>query len=209
MSGSPSLEGGSPTSHHPFLGPVSAPGGPQQFHATLSRYNVYKIHWLMAALAFTKSISLLFHSVSTGAGAQWAGPPTEPSHLPGHPLPGCDHCPLPIFWAQLSQPIHVLSVATSSLSTSWVWPPPGLSTSWAWLQPTLSITNLPFPPGTLPGQTSGLRSPYSSVQLSLSLDDMLQREGIPAIPPIPPSDCPSVRLSPDQLLLHQQPGPPH
>ncbi|XP_049645387.1 protein GPR108 [Suncus etruscus] len=27
-------------------------------------YNVYKIHWLMAALAFTKSISLLFHSIN-------------------------------------------------------------------------------------------------------------------------------------------------
>nr|XP_023396479.1 protein GPR108 [Loxodonta africana] len=27
-------------------------------------YNVFKIHWLMAALAFTKSISLLFHSVN-------------------------------------------------------------------------------------------------------------------------------------------------
>lgn len=29
------------------------------------RYSVFKIHWLMAALAFTKSVSLLFHSVST------------------------------------------------------------------------------------------------------------------------------------------------
>ncbi|GAB1301263.1 Protein GPR108 [Apodemus speciosus] len=28
-------------------------------------YSVFKIHWLMAALAFTKSVSLLFHSVST------------------------------------------------------------------------------------------------------------------------------------------------
>ncbi|XP_003798047.1 protein GPR108 [Otolemur garnettii] len=27
-------------------------------------YNVFKIHWLMAALAFTKSISLLFHSIN-------------------------------------------------------------------------------------------------------------------------------------------------
>lgn len=27
-------------------------------------YNVFKIHWLMAALAFTKSVSLLLHSVS-------------------------------------------------------------------------------------------------------------------------------------------------
>ncbi len=29
------------------------------------RYSVFKIHWLMAALAFTKSTSLVFHSVST------------------------------------------------------------------------------------------------------------------------------------------------
>lgn len=28
------------------------------------RYSVFKIHWLMAALAFTKSTSLVFHSVS-------------------------------------------------------------------------------------------------------------------------------------------------
>ncbi|XP_039626286.1 protein GPR108-like [Polypterus senegalus] len=28
------------------------------------RYNVFKIHWLMAALAFTKSISLIFHSIN-------------------------------------------------------------------------------------------------------------------------------------------------
>ncbi|XP_007169148.2 protein GPR108 isoform X3 [Balaenoptera acutorostrata] len=27
-------------------------------------YNVFKIHWLMAALAFTKSVSLLFHSIN-------------------------------------------------------------------------------------------------------------------------------------------------
>lgn len=27
-------------------------------------YSVFKIHWLMAALAFTKSMSLVFHSVS-------------------------------------------------------------------------------------------------------------------------------------------------
>ncbi|XP_072104165.1 protein GPR108-like [Mobula birostris] len=28
------------------------------------RYNVFKIHWLMAALAFTKSISILFHAIN-------------------------------------------------------------------------------------------------------------------------------------------------
>ncbi|XP_051827694.1 protein GPR108 isoform X3 [Antechinus flavipes] len=28
------------------------------------KYNVFKIHWLMAALAFTKSASLLFHSIN-------------------------------------------------------------------------------------------------------------------------------------------------
>ena len=32
--------------------------------AHIHRYSVFKIHWLMAALAFTKSISLVFHSVS-------------------------------------------------------------------------------------------------------------------------------------------------
>uniref|UniRef100_A0A8P4KI97 G protein-coupled receptor 108 n=1 Tax=Dicentrarchus labrax TaxID=13489 RepID=A0A8P4KI97_DICLA len=31
------------------------------------RYSVFKIHWLMAALAFTKSTSLVFHSVSTAS----------------------------------------------------------------------------------------------------------------------------------------------
>lgn len=30
----------------------------------ICRYSVFKIHWLMAALAFTKSTSLVFHSVS-------------------------------------------------------------------------------------------------------------------------------------------------
>lgn len=40
------------------------------------RYNIFKIHWLMAALAFTKSISLLFHSVRTWAQSRvWAGVP--------------------------------------------------------------------------------------------------------------------------------------
>lgn len=29
------------------------------------RYSVFKIHWLMAALAFTKAASLVFHSVSS------------------------------------------------------------------------------------------------------------------------------------------------
>lgn len=37
--------------------PASVPNPP-------ARYNVFKIHWLMAALAFTKSVSLLLHSVS-------------------------------------------------------------------------------------------------------------------------------------------------
>lgn len=32
--------------------------------ALFCRYSVFKIHWLMAALAFTKSTSLVFHSVS-------------------------------------------------------------------------------------------------------------------------------------------------
>ncbi|GAB5567621.1 protein GPR108 isoform X3 [Prionailurus iriomotensis] len=40
----------------------SRPGQEQPFDITL--YNVFKIHWLMAALAFTKSISLLFHSIN-------------------------------------------------------------------------------------------------------------------------------------------------
>uniref|UniRef100_A0A7N6AKI3 GOST seven transmembrane domain-containing protein n=1 Tax=Anabas testudineus TaxID=64144 RepID=A0A7N6AKI3_ANATE len=30
----------------------------------ICRYSVFKIHWLMAALAFTKSISLVFHSIN-------------------------------------------------------------------------------------------------------------------------------------------------
>uniref|UniRef100_A0A674C0I2 G protein-coupled receptor 108 n=1 Tax=Salmo trutta TaxID=8032 RepID=A0A674C0I2_SALTR len=36
------------------------------FHSFLlpCRYSVFKIHWLMAALAFTKSISLVFHSIN-------------------------------------------------------------------------------------------------------------------------------------------------
>ncbi|KAK7798968.1 hypothetical protein U0070_014599 [Myodes glareolus] len=44
-------------------------------------YSVFKIHWLMAALAFTKSVSLLFHSVSNEglvATQGWDGPSTGP-----------------------------------------------------------------------------------------------------------------------------------
>ncbi|XP_006244348.1 protein GPR108 isoform X2 [Rattus norvegicus] len=33
-------------------------------HSPSGRYSVFKIHWLMAALAFTKSVSLLFHSIN-------------------------------------------------------------------------------------------------------------------------------------------------
>ncbi|XP_012501697.1 PREDICTED: protein GPR108 isoform X2 [Propithecus coquereli] len=83
-------------------------------------YNVFKIHWLMAALAFTKSISLLFHSVRA--------------------------------WGR--------------------------------------------EPGGWAARKRATRPP-----LKMSMD--------PGLVGVHLSDCPSICPPPDQLLLHQQPGPPH
>lgn len=47
-----------------------------RLHPCPCRYSVFKIHWLMAALAFTKSASLVFHSVS-----QWSFTATICSNL--------------------------------------------------------------------------------------------------------------------------------
>lgn len=55
---------------------------------SLCRYSVFKIHWLMAALAFTKSVSLLFHSVSTRGPVTTQGWDGEMGHLSA-----CAPCP--------------------------------------------------------------------------------------------------------------------
>lgn len=52
-----------PSSPPPIPVPDGAPA-PASVPNPPARYNVFKIHWLMAALAFTKSVSLLLHSVS-------------------------------------------------------------------------------------------------------------------------------------------------
>lgn len=107
-----------------------------------ARYNVFKIHWLMAALAFTKSIALLFHSVSAGAlprPPKSADPELQPRAPPHGQL-----CPC------LSPP------------------------------PTHHSPNQ---------QLTLLAAPHPDPAPELS----------------PPSRVPPA----DQLLLHQQPGPPH
>lgn len=50
-------------------------------HSPSGRYSVFKIHWLMAALAFTKSVSLLFHSVSNQGPVVAQGWDGEMGHL--------------------------------------------------------------------------------------------------------------------------------
>lgn len=60
-------------------------------------YSVFKIHWLMAALAFTKSVSLLFHSVSTQGPVTTQGWDGEMGHLSA-----CAPCPFHLSSAQPS-----------------------------------------------------------------------------------------------------------
>lgn len=65
-------------------------------------YNVFKIHWLMAALAFTKSVSLLLHSVRAwvcsrevrlGPRGQGSSAAQSAPHTPADASPGRSLCP--------------------------------------------------------------------------------------------------------------------
>ncbi|CAB1413901.1 unnamed protein product [Pleuronectes platessa] len=58
------------------------------------RYSVFKIHWLMAALAFTKATSLVFHSINFYF-----------INTEGHPIEG---------WAVMYYITHLLKGASSS-----------------------------------------------------------------------------------------------
>lgn len=76
-----------------------------------TRYSVFKIHWLMAALAFTKSISLLFHSVRALDRGAAGGGLGGRDHL-GHPPNLCRP------WA-CGRAVHQLSTCPPILP---VWP---------------------------------------------------------------------------------------
>nr|XP_046196940.1 protein GPR108-like [Oncorhynchus gorbuscha] len=68
------------------------------------RYSVFKIHWLMAALAFTKSISLVFHSINYHF-----------INTEGHPIEG---------WAVMYYITHLLKGALLFITlagTGWAW----------------------------------------------------------------------------------------
>ncbi|KAG7484988.1 hypothetical protein JOB18_000322 [Solea senegalensis] len=76
------------------------------------RYSVFKIHWLMAALAFTKSISLVFHSINFYF-----------INTEGHPIEG---------WAVMYYITHLLKGALLFITLALI------GTGWAFVKYILS-----------------------------------------------------------------------
>ncbi|MGH0159588.1 UNVERIFIED_CONTAM: hypothetical protein FKN15_067874 [Acipenser sinensis] len=76
------------------------------------RFNVFKIHWLMAALAFTKSISLIFHSINFHF-----------INTEGHPIEG---------WAVMYYITHLLKGALLFITLALI------GTGWAFVKYILS-----------------------------------------------------------------------
>ncbi|KAJ8283573.1 hypothetical protein COCON_G00024230 [Conger conger] len=76
------------------------------------RYSVFKIHWLMAALAFTKSISLVFHSINYHF-----------INKEGHPIEG---------WAVMYYITHLLKGALLFITLALI------GTGWAFVKYILS-----------------------------------------------------------------------
>ncbi|XP_041097954.1 protein GPR108-like [Polyodon spathula] len=76
------------------------------------RFNVFKIHWLMAALAFTKSISLIFHSINYHF-----------INTEGHPIEG---------WAVMYYITHLLKGALLFITLALI------GTGWAFVKYILS-----------------------------------------------------------------------
>uniref|UniRef100_A0A4W5Q610 G protein-coupled receptor 108 n=1 Tax=Hucho hucho TaxID=62062 RepID=A0A4W5Q610_9TELE len=79
---------------------------------TLLKYSVFKIHWLMAALAFTKSISLVFHSINYHF-----------INTEGHPIEG---------WAVMYYITHLLKGALLFITLALI------GTGWAFVKYILS-----------------------------------------------------------------------
>ncbi|MGH0171844.1 UNVERIFIED_CONTAM: hypothetical protein FKN15_061781 [Acipenser sinensis] len=78
----------------------------------IARFNVFKIHWLMAALAFTKSISLIFHSINFHF-----------INTEGHPIEG---------WAVMYYITHLLKGALLFITLALI------GTGWAFVKYILS-----------------------------------------------------------------------
>ncbi|MBN3324207.1 GP108 protein, partial [Atractosteus spatula] len=76
------------------------------------RFNVFKIHWLMAALAFTKSLSLIFHSINFYF-----------INTKGHPIEG---------WAVMYYITHLLKGALLFITLALI------GTGWAFVKYILS-----------------------------------------------------------------------
>ncbi|XP_066563914.1 protein GPR108 isoform X2 [Amia ocellicauda] len=76
------------------------------------RFNVFKIHWLMAALAFTKAISLIFHSINFYC-----------INTKGHPIEG---------WAVMYYITHLLKGALLFITLALI------GTGWAFVKYILS-----------------------------------------------------------------------
>ncbi|KAJ3614841.1 hypothetical protein NHX12_018411 [Muraenolepis orangiensis] len=76
------------------------------------RYSVFKIHWLMAALAFTKSVSLVFHSINYHF-----------INTEGHPIEG---------WAVMYYITHLLKGALLFITLALI------GTGWAFVKYILS-----------------------------------------------------------------------
>nr|XP_015204539.1 PREDICTED: protein GPR108 [Lepisosteus oculatus] len=76
------------------------------------RFNVFKIHWLMAALAFTKSLSLIFHSINYYF-----------INTKGHPIEG---------WAVMYYITHLLKGALLFITLALI------GTGWAFVKYILS-----------------------------------------------------------------------
>lgn len=106
--------------HFPTPAPDQCPLSYVPHLSSPSRYNVFKIHWLMAALTFTKSISLLFHSVRVWGQEQrrvgwslWGQEKAPTSHCPNLCRPWAGE-----FHMSIRVSIHFFTVASFPSSPS-------------------------------------------------------------------------------------------
>uniref|UniRef100_A0A3P8SMG2 G protein-coupled receptor 108 n=1 Tax=Amphiprion percula TaxID=161767 RepID=A0A3P8SMG2_AMPPE len=88
------------------------PSEKQTDHSSMKWYSVFKIHWLMAALAFTKSASLVFHSINYHF-----------INTEGHPIEG---------WAVMYYITHLLKGALLFITLALI------GTGWAFVKYILS-----------------------------------------------------------------------
>lgn len=106
--------------HIPTPAPDQCPLSSVPHLPSPTRYNVFKIHWLMAALTFTKSVSLLFHSVRVWGQEQrgvgwslWGQEKAPTSHSPNPCRPWAGE-----FQMSIRVSIHYITAASFPSSPS-------------------------------------------------------------------------------------------